>query len=244
MVSHDFCFQGTGKTLIGKAIASEAGAKFFSISASSLGSKWHGEGEKLVRTLFAVAAVHQPSIIFIDEIDSLLAQRSEGDFEGSRRMKTEFLIRLDGLGTSAQDRVLVVGATNRPQELDEAARRRLVKRLYIPLPDEAGRKVLMENLLRKENHNITEQQIIELTSLTKGYSGADLRALCTEAAFGPLRDLKGRDRSTSEMRSITFHDFLAALKQVRASVSQSDLQQYMDWNRAYGSFPADSVENC
>lgn len=85
-----------GKTLIGKAIASESGAKFFSISASSLTSKWHGEGEKLVRTLFAVASCHSPAIIFIDEIDSLLSQRSDGEFEASRRIKTEFLIQLDG----------------------------------------------------------------------------------------------------------------------------------------------------
>lgn len=107
----------TGKTLIGKAIASESKSRFFSISASSLTSKWHGEGEKLVRTLFAVAQVHEPSIIFIDEIDSLLSQRQESEFEASRRIKTEFLVQLDGATTTGKERVLVVGATNRPQEL-------------------------------------------------------------------------------------------------------------------------------
>ena len=106
-------FLGTGKTLIGKAIAAESGASFFSISASSLTSKWAGEGEKLVKVLFALAASRDPSIIFIDEIDSLLCQRSEGEFEASRRIKTEFLVQLDGVGSNNGARVIVIGATNR-----------------------------------------------------------------------------------------------------------------------------------
>ncbi|MES1922579.1 Fidgetin-like protein 1 [Bonamia ostreae] len=118
--------------MIGKAIASEAGAKFFSISASSLTSKWHGEGEKMVRTLFAVARNESPAIIFVDEIDSVLSQRSSGEFEATTRLKTEFLVQLDGVRNSSDEKVLLVGATNRPQQLDEAARRRLSKRLYIP----------------------------------------------------------------------------------------------------------------
>ena len=127
---------GTGKTLIGKAVAHQTGATFFSISSSSLTSKWIGEGEKTVRVLFALAAYYQPSVIFIDEVDSLLCQRSSDENEASRRMKTEFLVQLDGAGTDQTARVVVVGATNRPEELDEAARRRFVKRLYIPLPGE------------------------------------------------------------------------------------------------------------
>ena len=138
---------GTGKTLIGKAIASEAKATFFSISASSLTSKWVGQGEKMVRALFAVAEVLQPSVIFIDEIDSLLTNRSEKDQESSRRIKTEFLVRLEGTRTNSKDRVLVIGATNRPQELDEAARRRFVKRLYIPLPNKNGREALVRRII-------------------------------------------------------------------------------------------------
>lgn len=104
-----------GKTLIGKAIAHQAGATFFSISASSLTSKWIGEGEKTVRTLFAVAAYRQPSVVFIDEVDSLLCQRSSDENEASRRIKTEFLVQLDGAGTDLSARVVIVGATNRPE---------------------------------------------------------------------------------------------------------------------------------
>lgn len=113
-----------------------------SISASTLTSKWVGEGEKMVRTMFAVAAIHQPTVIFIDEIDSLLCARSESDMESSRRIKTEFLVQLDGANTFAGEnaRILIIGATNRPDDLDEAARRRLIKKLYIPLPNFAGRK--------------------------------------------------------------------------------------------------------
>ena len=114
--------------MIGKAIAHESGATFFCISSSSLMSKWIGEGEKLVRTLFAVAAYREPAVVFIDEIDSLLTQRKSDENEASRRIKTEFLVQLDGTGTSGQGRVLVIGATIRSYELDDAARRRFVKR--------------------------------------------------------------------------------------------------------------------
>merc|ERR1719293_403094 len=180
---------GTGKTLIGKCIASQSKSTFFSISASSLTSKWVGEGEKMVRALFAVARVHQPSVVFIDEIDSLLTARSDSDHESSRRIKTEFLVQLDGANTVGEERVLVVGATNRPQELDEAARRRLVKRLYIPLPEIEARKSIINNLLGKENHNLSKEEIMKVSKLTEGYSGADMANLCKEAAMGPIRSL-------------------------------------------------------
>lgn len=113
-----------------------------SISASTLTSKWVGEGEKMVRTMFAIAAINQPTVIFIDEIDSLLCARNESDMESSRRIKTEFLVQLDGANTfgNENDRILIIGATNRPDDLDEAVRRRLSKRLYIPLPNSDGRR--------------------------------------------------------------------------------------------------------
>mmetsp|Transcript_3395 Transcript_3395/g.3350 ORF Transcript_3395/g.3350 Transcript_3395/m.3350 type:complete len:152 (-) Transcript_3395:315-770(-) len=128
---------GTGKTLLGKAIAAQSKSTFLSISAATLTSKWVGEGEKMVRTMFAIAAIHQPSVVFIDEIDSLLCSRNESDMESSRRIKTEFLIQLDGANTflGENGRILIIGATNRPDDLDEAVRRRLVKKLYIPLPN-------------------------------------------------------------------------------------------------------------
>ena len=161
----------TGKTLIGKAIAHESGATFFSISASSLMSKWIGEGEKTVRTLFAVAAYRQPSVVFLDEVDSLLCQRSTDENEATRRMKTEFMVQLDGANTNLDARVVIVGATNRPEELDEAVRRRFIKRIYIPLPDAISRECLLRTLLRDIKHSLNESDCIELISRTEGFSG-------------------------------------------------------------------------
>lgn len=229
---------GTGKTLIGKCIASQSHSTFFSISASSLTSKWIGDGEKMVRALFAVARCHQPAVVFIDEIDSLLSQRSDSEHECSRRIKTEFLVQLDGATTGEEERILVVGATNRPQELDEAARRRLVKRLYIPLPDCEARCQIVKRLMCKENSCLTGEEINEIAALTEGYSGADMRSLCEEASMGPIRSMSFTDIqniSANDVRPIAFEDFQSALKRVRASVSSCDLDVYLKWDKTYGS---------
>lgn len=192
----------------------------------------------MVRALFAVARVQQPSVIFIDEIDSLLSQRSDTEHESSRRIKTEFLVQLDGATTSSNDRILVIGATNRPQELDEAARRRLVKRLYIPLPESVARTQLVVNTLKAEKHSLSAEEIEDISRRTDGYSGADMANLCKEAAFGPLREISMDDMESiaaDQVRPITSDDFDAALLQVRASVSTQDLALYDDWNQRYGS---------
>jgi fidgetin-like protein 1 len=239
---------GTGKTLIGKAVAHSCKATFFSISASSLTSKWIGEGEKMVRTLFAVASVKQPSIVFIDEIDSLLQSRSDTENESSRRIKTEFLVQLDGAATNPSDIVVVIGATNRPQELDEAARRRFVKRLYIPLPDPEARRSLVKRLLKKNRHAMTPEDIEAVTTATDGYSGADVTNLCKEAAMGPVREglrgLHGGDIETiseASMAPITMKDFRSGLRQVKSSVARSELTGYIDWNRTFGSYSEEEI---
>lgn len=191
---------GTGKTLLGKAIAAQSKSTFMSISASTLTSKWVGEGEKMVKTMFAIAAINQPSVVFIDEIDSLLSARTDADQESSRRIKTEFLVQLDGANTfgGEEARILIIGATNRPDDLDEAVRRRLAKRLYIPLPNAAGRRQFIERMIEKEFKSddsmstmidISEEDVEKLIVLTKGYSGSDLKALSTEAAMMPLREI-------------------------------------------------------
>ena len=113
--------------------------------------------------------------------------RSESDHESSRRIKTEFLVQLDGANTVGEERILVLGATNRPQELDEAARRRLVKRLYIPLPDQPARLHILTRMLRKEKCDVTRAEMVDISQRTQGYSGADMSNLCKEAALGPVR---------------------------------------------------------
>lgn len=228
---------GTGKTLIGKCIASQSNSTFFSISASTITSKWIGEGEKSVRALFAVARCHQPAVIFIDEIDSLLCQRSEQEHESSRKIKTEFLVQLDGAGTSDDDRILIIGATNRPQELDEAARRRLVKKLYIRLPDQQARKDMIKKLVGSENHVLLDDDLEKIASLSSGYSGADMKSLCQEASLGPIRSMTFdmiNKIEADQVRPINLQDFLSALKIVMPSVSSEDLNHYVTWNDKFG----------
>ena len=228
---------GNGKTLLAKAVASEANATFFSISASSLTSKYVGESEKLVRALFAVARYLQPSIIFIDEIDSLLSARKADEHEASRRLKTEFLVQLDGATTSADDRIVILAATNRPEDIDEAARRRFAKRIYISLPNAAARSAMIAALLDGHNTSLTKRQLSKIATATDGYSGADIATLCRDAALGPVRELglAVRNVAASQIRPISYDDFKAGLANVRPSVSQSSLAAYEQWNGEYGS---------
>jgi SpoVK/Ycf46/Vps4 family AAA+-type ATPase len=174
----------------------------------------------------------------MDEIDSLLTQRSDGEVEASRRIKTEFLVQFDGVGVGGEeDRILIVGATNRPQEIDEAARRRFQKRLYIPLPEGQGRHSLMMRLLEKQLHNLTPEQIRDICERTAGYSGSDMTGLCREAALGPIRAIQGDilEVELDALRPINHDDFMEALMQVRASVSDKDLNMYREWDMSYGS---------
>ncbi|KAI8902016.1 P-loop containing nucleoside triphosphate hydrolase protein [Globomyces pollinis-pini] len=227
---------GTGKTMIGKCIASQCNATFFSISSSSLTSKWIGDGEKMVRALFAVARVKQPAVIFVDEIDSLLSQRSDGEHEATRRIKTEFLVQFDGCHSNSEDRVLMIGATNRPHEIDEAARRRFRKKLYIPLPEDNARQSMLEGLLSKQVHSVTKEELSDVVMRTKGYSGSDMDGLIREAALGPIRDIRDiTSIDANDVRPITHGDFLNALSQVRASVSDKDLDLYLKFDGEYGS---------
>ncbi|XP_076022225.1 spastin [Genypterus blacodes] len=228
---------GNGKTMLAKAVAAESNATFFNISAASLTSKYLGEGEKLVRALFAVARELEPSVIFIDEVDSLLCERREGEHDASRRLKTEFLVEFDGVQSGGDHRVLVMGATNRPQELDEAVLRRFAKRVYVALPDEQTRLTLLQNLLGKHGNPLSQKDLSNLAKLTAGYSGSDLTSLAKDAALGPIRELgpdEVRRMSASEMRNIKVKDFEDALKRIKPSVSPLTLQLYTKWNKDFG----------
>lgn len=130
-----------------------------------------------------------------------------------------------------------MGATNRPGDLDEAARRRLVKRIYVPLPNNDTRYKMIEHLLQKQKHNLTPSQIAQIANWTEGYSGSDLSALLKDAAFGPVRELGSniKDISASQVRPIYFEDLKQSLQQIRASVSPTTLKAFEDWNSEFGS---------
>ncbi|XP_020510939.2 spastin-like [Labrus bergylta] len=232
---------GNGKTMLAKAVAAESNATFFNISAASLTSKYVGEGEKLVRALFAVARELQPSVIFIDEVDSLLCERREGEHDASRRLKTEFLVQFDGVQSGGDDKVLVMGATNRPQELDEAVLRRFAKRVYVALPDEQTRCTLLRNLLGKQGNPLSASELSYVAKKTAGYSGSDLTSLAKDAALGPIRELgpdQVRSMAASEMRNINRKDFEESLKRIKPSVSPTTLTMYAQWNKDFGDTTA------
>ena len=154
----------------------------------------------MVRALFAVARIRQPSVIFIDEIDSMLCKRGQDDQECSRRIKTEFLVQLDGVTCGENDRILLIGATNLPDELDEAARRRFGKRLYVALPSQNARVQIVKNLMAKLDSGqcgLDEDDFNQVALKADGYSGSDMSHLCREAALGPLRSITDITKAVS-----------------------------------------------
>ncbi|KAJ0732949.1 putative vesicle-fusing ATPase [Helianthus annuus] len=178
---------GTGKSYLAKAVATEADSTFFSISSSDLVSKWMGESEKLVSNLFQMARESAPSIIFIDEIDSLVGQRGEGnESEASRRIKTELLVQMQGVGNDDK-KVLVLAATNTPYSLDQAIRRRFDKRIYIPLPDLKARQHMFKVHLGDTPHSLTDRDFEQLAYKTEGFSGSDIAVCVNEVLFEPVR---------------------------------------------------------
>jgi len=180
---------GTGKTFLAKACATEAQGTFFSVSSSDLMSKYVGESEKLIKQLFNMAREKKPSIIFIDEIDSMCGNRSDGENEASRRVKTEFLVQMQGVGKDDQG-ILVLGATNLPWALDPAIRRRFERRIYIPLPEREARYGMIKKNLKDNANNVSEQQLQHFSECTDGYSGSDLANLIKDAVFQPVRKLQ------------------------------------------------------
>jgi vacuolar protein-sorting-associated protein 4 len=185
---------GTGKSMIAKAAANETGVKcFLSISSSDIMSKWQGNSEKKIRSLFRLARKNSPSVIFIDEIDSICRSRSDEESESSRRVKTELLVQMDGFGSINQG-IMVLAATNTPWDLDEALLRRLEKRVYISLPEESARYTILKNLLTKVPHAFEDDDLLVLAYDTKDFSGADMATLAKHALYQPIGELSRATR--------------------------------------------------
>jgi spastin len=226
---------GTGKTMLAKALAAEADLHFAAVSASTVLSKWVGESEKNIRDMFVAARECQPAVLFIDEIDSLLASRTEGEQDSVRRMKNEFLIQLDGVTSlKDDDRVLIVAATNRPFDLDEAALRRFPKRIYIPLPDEDARNALIRHLLKKESHSLKEADIQWLVRITAGFSCADITSMAREAAMVAVHEISRESMEHAQLRPIARSDFEVALQRIKPTVSKALLDKFEKWTRDFG----------
>ncbi|KAF3332298.1 ATPase family AAA domain-containing protein 1-like protein [Carex littledalei] len=178
---------GTGKTMLAKAIAKESGAVFINVRISNLMSKWFGDAQKLVAAVFSLAYKLQPAIIFIDEVDSFLGQRRNTDHEAMTNMKTEFMSLWDGFTTDQHARVMVLAATNRPDELDEAILRRFTQIFEIGNPDQSERAKILNVILKGER---VEEDINYdfIASLCEGFTGSDILELCKQAAFFPIRE--------------------------------------------------------
>lgn len=239
---------GTGKTLLAKAVATECRTTFFNVSSSTLTSKYRGESEKLVRLLFEMARFYAPTTIFIDEIDSMCSRRGTSEeHEASRRVKAELLVQMDGVGGASENEdpskmVMVLAATNFPWDIDEALRRRLEKRIYIPLPSAKGREELLKINL-KELELANDVDMTKIAEQMEGYSGADITNVCRDASLMAMRRLI-EGLTPEEIRNIsrddmhmptTMEDFELALKKVSKSVSAADLEKYEKWIAEFGS---------
>ncbi|KAL1301366.1 uncharacterized protein LOC107612056 isoform X5 [Arachis ipaensis] len=244
---------GTGKTMLAKAVATEAGANFINISMSSITSKWFGEGEKYVKAVFSLASKIAPSVIFVDEVDSMLGRRENpGEHEAMRKMKNEFMVNWDGLRTKDTERVLVLAATNRPFDLDEAVIRRLPRRLMVNLPDAPNRAKILKVILAKEDLS-SDIDFDAIANMTEGYSGSDLKNLCVTAAHRPIKEILEKEKKehaaalaegrpapalsgSSDIRSLNMEDFKHAHQQVCASVSSESINmtELSQWNDLYG----------
>ncbi|KAI4882738.1 hypothetical protein NFI96_028545 [Prochilodus magdalenae] len=241
---------GTGKTMLAKAVATECNTTFFNISASSIVSKWRGDSEKLVRVLFELARYHAPSTIFLDELESVMSQRvvgPGGEHEGSRRMKTELLVQMDGLARS-NDLVFVLAASNLPWELDHAMLRRLEKRILVGLPSGPARKAMINHWLPPVSNTggvelRTELAYDILAQETEGYSGSDIRLVCKEAAMRPVRKIFDALENHSEgqcgtlfieLETVTTADFLEVIAHTKPS-ARNLTDRFSAWEREYES---------
>jgi vacuolar protein-sorting-associated protein 4 len=224
---------GCGKTLVAKAVASEVNATFFNVSAANIVSKWLGESERLVMSLFELARKNQPAIIFIDELDSIGVSRSGDDVGGERRLKTQLLTELQGLASNEDERITLIGATNLPWELDFALRSRFEKKIHVPLPNREARAKIFE--IHMEDVEVAPTvEYEELADLTEGYSGRDISVVCREAALEPIRDLQRTGRMEDEqeildIRPVSRDDFLHAIENIRPATPPEDVKRYIDW---------------
>ncbi|KAH8742079.1 hypothetical protein FG386_003406 [Cryptosporidium ryanae] len=236
---------GTGKTMLAKWIASECKATFYDISPGSIMSKFYGETENIIKTLFMVSEYSSPSIIFIDEIDSIFSKRSSNADDNNIRIKNQFLQMIDGVQSDMSKIVVVVGATNRPDILDDAALRRLSKRVLVPLPDLESRVQQIQHILKNNSHGgckLSEENLYLIAKEIDGWNGSDIKNLCIKAAefsydetiekYNGIQNVP----NTEAFRPINIKDFLDSLKLVKPSYSsENDMStDLIKWSNLFG----------
>jgi transitional endoplasmic reticulum ATPase len=235
---------GTGKTLIAKAVANESGAKFYSIGGPEIMSKFYGESEERLRQIFQEAEKNAPSIVFIDEIDSIAPKREEVSGEVERRLVAQLLSLMDGL--KGRGKVVVIGATNRPNALDPALRRpgRFDREIVIGVPDRDGRLEILQ-IHTRGMPLADDVDLAQLADNTHGFVGADLEALAKESAMRAVRrilpdvDLEAREvpGEVLEKLQVTMGDFLGAFREMEPSALREVLVQTPNvrWDQVGGA---------
>ncbi|KAJ8005782.1 hypothetical protein DPEC_G00121460 [Dallia pectoralis] len=214
---------GCGKTLIAKATAKASGCQFINLQPSTLTDKWYGESQKLTAAVFSLAVKIQPCIVFIDEIDSFLRNRSSLDHEATAMMKAQFMSLWDGLETGANNQVMVMGATNRPQDLDSAILRRMPTTFHVGLPTTRQRAEILKLILAEENLS-NAINLKEIAEKSEGLSGSDLRELCRDAAMYRVRDyVRKQQMKQIALQMHEEEDDLSGVEERLRPITQLDL---------------------
>jgi vacuolar protein-sorting-associated protein 4 len=231
---------GCGKTLLAKAAANECGVQFFAADSASLVSKWLGESEKLLKTLFKVANIDAPSLIFIDEIDSIAGKRGSGnEGGGERRLKTQLLQEMQGIRTDRKKLVTIMAATNRPWDIDSAVLRRFEKKIYVGLPTVEGRRKIFKLCTKGVDLDDTVD-FTALGDITDEYSGSDISTVCREVVMLPIRemDIAGRFKEDTDekfdIRPLSQQDFIKVLEDIKPVVSDDEIRRFEEWLEEFG----------
>ncbi|MFW9991504.1 MAG: AAA family ATPase [Candidatus Odinarchaeota archaeon] len=228
---------GCGKSYLAKAVASQVDATFFSVSAASVMSKWVGEAEKTVKKMYQVARDKAPSIVFIDECEALAGARSASENESLKRVKTELLQAIEGVGVDESKIVVTLGATNLPWDIDMAMRRRFQKRIYLTLPDRPARLKMFQihtrGVILADDVNFED-----LADWSVGYTSADISLVANDALMAPIRELDAEELARNKdlmPRDPNMQDFINALESRNPSVAANELEKYVQWEDEFGA---------
>ncbi|XP_072300438.1 fidgetin [Eucyclogobius newberryi] len=228
--------RGTGRTLLARCMATQLGAVFLRLSGSALVTKWLSEGEKILQASFLMARCRQPAVLFISDIELLLSAQLSED-SPVKCLKAELLMQLDSVLSSAEDHVLVVCSSSKPEEIPETLRRHFTKRLLVPLPDGGARHQIISTLLAQHNYCLSDKEQALLVQRTEGFSGLDVAQLCHEAVVAPLHGIPASELSNmhpSQMRPVAYQDFENVFCKFQPNISQKELDMYAEWNKMFG----------